>query len=109
MDKNLKRKKKGKIAFIFVAVILGVFLLVALLQYLWNTVMTDVFDLNVISYWQAFGLFVISKLLFGRGFGKPGGFRRRFQQHPDTLKDITDEDREKLREEWKRRFESRCC
>lgn len=107
MIDNYKRRKKGKGAFIFLAVIVGIFLLVALLQYLWNTVMIEVFDLNAITYWQAFGLFVISKLLFGKGFGKPGGFRRGCHQHPDSIKDISDQDREKLREEWKRRFESR--
>ena len=107
MDKHFKRRKKGKVAFIFIAVIVGISLLVALLQYLWNTVMIEVFDLDVISYWQALGLFVISKLLFGRGFGKPGGFRRRCHQHPEALEDISDQDKEKLREEWKRRFASR--
>ncbi|ULT23915.1 hypothetical protein KUH03_33035 [Sphingobacterium sp. E70] len=80
MNRRMRRQGKGKFAFVFVAIIIGVFLLVALLQYLWNTLMCDIFSLKAITYWQAFGLFVLSRILFGRGFGKPGrgGFRKNF-------------------------------
>lgn len=110
MNRRMRRQGKGKFAFMFVAIIVGIFLLVALLQYLWNTLMCDIFNLKAITYWQAFGLFVLSRILFGRGFGKPkrGGFRPDFPQYIDKQEDLSEEERERLRAEWKRRFSGRC-
>jgi len=41
-----------------------------LVQWLWNHLMTELFKLPAITYWQAVGLFLLGKLLFG---GHPGG------------------------------------
>lgn len=41
------------------------FLVAALLQYLWNTTMPQVFNLKEIDYWQAFRLLLIAAILFG--------------------------------------------
>ncbi|OQY37610.1 MAG: hypothetical protein B6226_05005 [Candidatus Cloacimonetes bacterium 4572_65] len=35
---------------------------------LWNWLMPDIFGLKVITYWQAVGLVVLSKILFGSNF-----------------------------------------
>jgi hypothetical protein len=40
-------------------------------QWLWNWLMPDIFGLKQISYWQAFGLVFLGRLLFG-GFGHHG-------------------------------------
>ncbi|MBN1615625.1 MAG: hypothetical protein JW950_14275 [Deltaproteobacteria bacterium] len=47
----------------FFALILGVFVM-----WLWNWLMPEIFGLKQISYWQAFGLLFLGRLLFG-GFG----------------------------------------
>ena len=39
---------------------------------LWNWLMPAIFGLGPIDYWQAVGLFILGKLLFG-GFGHGGG------------------------------------
>ncbi len=51
-------------------VLAGAFALVlgVVVQWLWNWLMPDIFGLHPISYWQAFGLLFLAKLLFG-GFG----------------------------------------
>jgi hypothetical protein len=51
-------------------VLAGLFALVlgVVVQWLWNWLIPDIFGLNPISYWQAFGLLFLAKLLFG-GFG----------------------------------------
>jgi hypothetical protein len=110
MDRRMGKSGKGKFAFICVAIVVGILLLVALLQYLWNTLVCDIFNLKAISYWQAFGLFVLSRILFGRGFGKPGPgrFRRNFAHRMDRRRHLSEEERERLRAEWKRRFGGRC-
>jgi hypothetical protein len=48
-------------------VLAGLFALVLgfVVQWLWNWLMPDIFGLNPISYWQAFGLLFLAKLLFG--------------------------------------------
>lgn len=104
MGRTRKGKRKAKFFFVFIAIILGIALLVALLQYLWNMLMPAIFGLITISYWQAFGLFVLSRILFGRGFPKPrNGFRPR--KDPDAY--VSEEDREKLKSEWRKRFDDR--
>jgi hypothetical protein len=39
-----------------------------ILKWLWNWLMPEIFGLPVITYWQAFGLVMLSKILFS-GFG----------------------------------------
>lgn len=54
-------------------VILGIlftFLVGFLFQWLWNTLVTDIFDLRMITYWEGIGIIVISKIIFG--FGSSG-------------------------------------
>ena len=41
-------------------------------MFLWNILMPEIFGLTVLSYWQAVGLVVLARILFG-GFG-PGHF-----------------------------------
>lgn len=46
-----------------------------LVMILWNWVMPEIFHLGVITYWQAFGIVVLAKLIFGGigGSGRHGG------------------------------------
>lgn len=104
MGRTINGRKKGKFVFVFFAIVAGIFLLVALLQYLWNILIPEIFGIKMISYWQAFGLLILSKILFGRGFGKPGGGFKKHRQLDDNL---SDKEREKLKSEWRRRFEDR--
>lgn len=78
---------------------------------LWNWLMPDIFGLKMITYWQAFGLLVLSKLIFGT-FGKGGGggchhhgpgwkhhqrggyWRKRWERKMSTM---TPEEREKFK------------
>lgn len=67
---------------IFFAVVFGaaVFLLaIYALQLLWNWLMPELFGLTAISYWQALGILVLAKLIFGMGGGchrRGGKFRK---------------------------------
>lgn len=47
------------------AVLVLLFLMAWLLQYLWNITMPQVFNLNQVTYWQAFRLLLIAVILFG--------------------------------------------
>jgi hypothetical protein len=58
-------------------VAVGVFALVFgwLVMLLWNWLMPAIFGLGTISYWQAFGLVILAKLIFGGvgGWGRHRG------------------------------------
>jgi len=38
-----------------------------IIQWLWNATLTEMFGLPAISFWQAVGIFILAKLLFGFG------------------------------------------
>ncbi len=42
-------------------------LAIALFQWLWNITMPQVFNLKIITFWQAFRLLLIAAFLFGAG------------------------------------------
>ncbi|HWY55121.1 MAG TPA: hypothetical protein VNZ03_11700 [Terriglobales bacterium] len=66
---------------------------------LWNWLMPALFGLKLIGYWQAMGLIVLSKILFGgfRGVGGRGGYRR--HDMGERWKQRTPEEREKFRQD----------
>ncbi|HEV2987407.1 MAG TPA: hypothetical protein VG759_03120 [Candidatus Angelobacter sp.] len=64
---------------------------------LWNWLMPPLFGLRVITFWQALGLLLLSKLLFG-GFRGGRGYRgRRSRNMRDRWKQMTPEQREQFR------------
>jgi hypothetical protein len=65
---------------------------------LWNWLMPALFGLKSIGYWQALGLIILSKILFGgfRGRGGRGGYlRHRIRERWERM---TPEEREKFRQ-----------
>ena len=50
-------------------------------QFLWNRTIAAMFALPAISYWQAFGLFMLAKLFFGMGTGGGGSSHKRKKRH----------------------------
>lgn len=65
---------------------------------LWNWLMPPLFGLRMITFPQALGLLVLSKILFGGFRGRPGGpmhWRRRMMERWERM---TPEEREKFRQ-----------
>ncbi len=74
---------------------------------LWNAILPAVLGVKAISFLQALGILVLSKILFG-GFGRGGGGfgRRRMewkQRMDEKMKLMTPEEKEKFKAEWKNR------
>jgi hypothetical protein len=46
----------------------------AAVRWLWNAILPALLNVNPISYWQAVGLLVLCRILFGNFGGRPGGF-----------------------------------
>lgn len=78
---------------LFGIVFVGVIGLV--LSGLWNALMPAIFGLPLISFWQALGLFLLSRIFFGHfgGFGH----RMRKARFVRGLQDLTPEERERFR------------
>jgi hypothetical protein len=77
---------------------------------LWNWLMPAIFGLHMIGYWQAIGIMVLSKILFGgfrgrRGYGGPRHWRRRWMEGWERM---TPEEREKFRQSMRGRMGGRC-
>jgi hypothetical protein len=110
MHNNRKRR-----FFLFpVFFILIFFILAAVIRGLWNAVLVDVVGVKPVSLWQAMGLLILSRLLVGGfKFGPPGN-RPPFGGHAsggpnwrEKWRNMSEEDRVRFREEWKRRFRGR--
>lgn len=78
----------------------GVIAFVIVVLLLWNALMPVIFHLPEITFWQALGLLVLSKILFGGFRGGPGPWRNKARH---KWMDMTPEEREKFKEEWGRR------
>jgi hypothetical protein len=77
----------------FLAVLLG-FLLGWVIQFLWNATLAEMFDWPTIGFWQAFGMFILAKILIG--FGGSGGGQHKSKRDQER-------DRERMRAWWRRR------
>lgn len=103
MKPNSCRRRFIVLAPLFIIAFLGLF--TSLVYSLWNGVLVDVLSVKAITFWQALGILVLAKILFGgfppgRGRFGPRG-RRRFVEHWESL---TPEQREQMRDEMRRRF-----
>lgn len=94
----------GRILGFAVMAIVAAFLFGFVVMGLWNWLMPELFGLKAIGYWQAWGLLVLSWILFGglRGaHGHHGHWRHRMRER--WMK-MTPEEREKFRSEVHRRW-----
>jgi hypothetical protein len=92
------RRKKG---WLFLLIPVAIFAFGLIVMLLWNALMPDIFHLGEITYWQALGLLLLSKLLF---MGKPGGGHHRHHNHnewKEAMKNkwehMTPEERERFK------------
>jgi hypothetical protein len=72
--------------------------------HLWNWLLPPLFGWRQITFWQALGLLVLCRILFGgfasHGSGRPS-FRRRMD---DRCGQMTPEERERFRQRMRERF-----
>jgi heme/copper-type cytochrome/quinol oxidase subunit 1 len=81
------------VLFVLVVVTLVSFVVMSL----WNWLMPTVFGLRMITFWQALGLLVLSKILLG-GFHKHAGGRNGWKRRmEDRWAKMTPEERERFR------------
>ncbi len=105
--KNKMKRFKFQIGLKFVAFFIAAILLFgAAVMALWNAILPAVLGVSTITFGQALGILVLSKILFG-GFGRGGRWQRENHQWGRGMRDkwvnMTPEEREKFKADWKNR------
>jgi hypothetical protein len=101
MNKGLKILKWTVVCVLFV------FVFGFITMTLWNWIVPPVFNGNVISFWQALGLLLLSKILFGGfGGGRWGGRGAMGWKHRyyGKLSSMTPEERERFKSRMKEKW-----
>lgn len=103
----MKNRSCAKYCFLIPLAVVGFLALFTYAVYaLWNCVLVDVLAVKTITYWQALGLLVLAKILFGgfphRRGGPCGHIRERIMSK--RWASASPEEREKMRDEMRRRF-----
>jgi len=110
--KNENNKKSNVLKAIFIppAVIAGILIFTWVVMALWNAILPQVLGVHTVTFWQAMGILVLSKILFG-GFGSGQNNNKRKNPQARELrkkwKGMTPEEKEKMKNEWYNRFESK--
>jgi hypothetical protein len=100
---------KKKLIWIIPLAIVGmaafVFIGGEIVLHLWNWLLPGLFGWKEITFWQALGLLVLCRILFG-GFGMRGGngrskWKRRMEERCENM---SPEEREKFRERMRERW-----
>lgn len=112
MEHTKRRFCRARYCFMLPMMILGLFAISGIVSLLWNWIIPSISTLTAITYWQAMGLFVLCRILFGGfrfGFRKHRhAFHEHFKHHApfkDKFMEMTDEERLQFKSQWKQR----CC
>ena len=99
----MRRSRIGRIIRFLPFFILGAAVFGFLVMSLWNWLMPALFGVRPVGFWQALGIFILSKILFGGiggGARHGGGYsRHRFMERWARM---TPEEREQFREGLRR-------
>jgi len=110
MQTNYKSKRGPKRFFMFLLFVAAALLVLgAIVMLLWNAILPSLLNINYINYWQAVGLVVLCKILFssfrpGASGGRPPFGRLHWKDKWSTM---SEEEKAKFKEEWKKRCERR--
>ena len=94
-----------KVAMFLLFVPLALFAFGSVVMFLWNAILPAVIHVSTINFWQALGILLLSKILFG-GFRGGWGGRRGHQWKNEMerkLSNMTPEEKENFKQEWRNR------
>lgn len=92
----MRRNRPFKVLKIILMVLAASAVFGFVIQHLWNWLVPAIMGFHSITFWQAIGLFVLSKILFG-GFHRHGPRGRWGRQMNERWAQMSPEDREKFR------------
>ncbi len=108
------RKERGtkfwikRAIFIPIAIAAGVTIFSGVVMFLWNGILPAVLGVSTITFWQAMGILVLSKILFGAIKGHHRHSKCNSEGHKWRSKwmNMSPEEKDKMKTEWKNRCES---
>lgn len=101
------RPEKALLILVCIAAFIALFSFIVMS--LWNAILPDVLQVSTINFWQAMGILVLSKILFG-GFGGWGHKRQEWKRKmQEKWQHMTPEERNHLKQTLQSRFGRRWC
>ena len=94
-----------RLPFILLAVAAFVFIFGYVVMFLWNSILPGLLGVGTITYWQALGILVLSKILFGGFRGGHGHHHCNGHRHEWNEKwmHMNPEERDKMKADWRER------
>ena len=91
---------RPKLFFFFPLIVVAMSFIV---MFIWNTVIVEILSVPRIHFFQATGILILSRILFG---GMPFRSGRRFYGPPFRSRwmNMTPEERQKFKEQWRKRW-----
>ena len=99
--RNVIRRKPYLIPLFIILGVAAIVLFGWIVMLLWNAVMIAAVGANIITFWQALGLLVLSRILVG---GFSGGKNRRSNNWRGKWMNMTPEEKEKFQEYCRNRW-----
>lgn len=112
---SFRRRKSAALAkflFFLAFVALAALVLGNVIMFLWNEVLAEATGVKPLNFWEALGLLLLSRILFGGlrfGGRKPpwAGSHSHRSHWREKWMQMSDEDRAAMREKWKARCEKK--
>lgn len=101
-----KRGFRPEKVFFFIVAGIGFLLLVGyIVMWLWNAILPKAVGANPLSLWEAIGLLILSRILFGSfRFGPKGGkFGARRRAWREKWMNMSEEEKAEFKAKWKER------
>jgi hypothetical protein len=97
--------KRNKWIFVVGPLALAVFIAIGgeVVMHLWNWLVPALFGWRQITFWQALGLLVLCRILFGGWGGHRNDRRAQLRKKYDRWNQLTPEERERWSESWRSR------
>ena len=101
-------KKIAKGFFIALMAAAGVMALTYVVMLLWNNILPDLIHVGQLTFWEAMGLLVLCKILFG-GFKMGGRGSYRGRRWKEKFENMSPEEKEAFKSRIKERWGNREC
>jgi hypothetical protein len=93
-----------KVLFFIFITIAAIVIFGSVVMLLWNNVLAEVLHISTITFGQALGILLLSKILFGGWRGGWGGGRHHWKNKiQEKWAAMTPEERAKFKEQWQKR------
>ena len=103
-----KVPKVVKGLFFLAMIALFAFVVGHLIMFLWNEILVETTGVKALNYWQALGLFLLSRILFGGfRFGSRSKWKEKRAKWKSKWTSMSDEERAAFKQKWRERCSSK--